>query len=59
LLGGIKLSPVDENGQMITLNAKLDRVVYEQCNAYSQISINGNNATVDFISQLFKRNTYA
>jgi hypothetical protein len=59
LLGGIKLSSVDENGQMIALNAKLDREDYEQCNAYSEITINGNNTAVDFILQLFKQNSYA
>jgi hypothetical protein len=58
ILLGIKLSPVGENGQMTVLNAKLDREEYEQCSAYSKISIKESNATVDFISQLFKQNAY-
>jgi hypothetical protein len=59
LLAGIKLNSVDESGQIIVLNSKMDGEAYEQCNAYSEITVNGNNRTVDFISQLLKRNSHA
>lgn len=59
LLGSVKIGSIDENGQMIVLNNKLDKENYEQCNAYSEITAKSTNATIDFISQLFERNRYA
>jgi len=57
-LGGTKIGTVEENGLMIVLNNKKDGETYEQCKAYSEITTNKNNSTIDFISQLFENNRY-
>jgi hypothetical protein len=58
-LGGTKIGTVEENNIMIVQNNKLDGENYEQCKAYSEITANKSNATIDFISQLFENNRYA
>jgi len=58
-LGGTKIGTVEENGLMIVMNNKIDSEIYEQCKAYSEITTNKSNATIDFISQLFEHNRYA
>jgi len=57
-LGGTKIGTVEENGLMIVLNNNLDRETYEQCKAYSEITTDESNPTIDFISQLFECNGY-
>jgi hypothetical protein len=53
---GFKIVPVDNSGQMIVLNSKIDKEKYEQCNAYSKIKTDKKNTTIDFIVKLFERN---
>jgi hypothetical protein len=58
-LGGFKIGTVEETGLMIVINNKLDGENYEQCKAYSEITADHHNATVDYISRLFEYNRYA
>ena len=55
MLGGIKVSSVEENNLMLVLNNKLDGETYEQCKAYNNISTSGNNTAIEFISKFLKR----
>lgn len=58
-LGGLKVVPPEESGVMVVLNAKADGEAYEQCKAYSDISVSGDkNAVVQFMSKLFEDYRY-
>lgn len=57
---GIKFNAPENNGLMIVQNAKVDGEVYEQCKAYSDITVNGDmNSLVEYISNLFDKFRYA
>lgn len=58
-LGGLKVVSPEEDGSMIVLNAKVDGEAYEQCNAYSDITLKGKkNSVVEFMSNLFEKYRY-
>ena len=58
-IGAKKTCTVEENNLMLVVNNKLDGETYEQCKAYSEITVAESNATIDYISRLFERNRYA
>ena len=58
LLGGLRVAAPDEEGQMIVLNAKADGEAYEQCNAYSEITSNNTNGTIEYMNNLFEKYRY-
>ena len=58
-LGGLKVAPPEEGGLMIVLNGKADGEAYEQCKAYSDITLGGKkNKVVEFMSNLFEKYRY-
>lgn len=58
-LGGLKVAAPEESGLMIVINSKVDGEAYEQCKAYSDITVEGKkNSLVDFMSNLFEMYRY-
>lgn len=58
-LPGVKLTLPEESGLMIVMNAKVDGEVYEQCKAYSDITVKGkSNQVVEYMSNLFEKYRY-
>lgn len=60
LLNGLKFSTPEEIGLMVVLNAKVGNEAYEQCKAYSDITVKRqNNTMVEYMSNLFEKYRYA
>ena len=57
-LGGLKINAPEETGRMVVINAKIDGEPYEQCNAYSCLSLKEQDATSKFMSNLFEHYQY-
>lgn len=55
---GIKANAPDEEGRMIVFNAKIDGETYEQCNAYSYITLEVLNDELKFMSNIFDNYRY-
>lgn len=58
-VGGSSLKlTAPEEGQMIVINAKVDGEAYEQCNAYSDITTEKKNKTIEYITNIFEKFRY-
>lgn len=58
-IGGSKAPAPEENGLMVVLNGKIDNEVYEQCKAYSDITIKRKaNSVVKYMTNLFDKYRY-
>lgn len=55
---GVKAEAPEEEGQMTILNAKIDGESYEQCNAYSDVTIKQMNNDLKFMSNIFDKYRY-
>lgn len=53
MLSRIRVSAPERENGMIVINAKVDGEEYEQCEAYTDITVDRNNATVDYLTKLF------
>lgn len=50
-----RVSPIDEDGQMIVINAKIAGEEYEQCCVYSDITTRENNVVIDYMNYIFTK----
>lgn len=57
-VGGLLKITAPEEGQMIVINAKVDGEAYEQCNAYSDLTTNKKNKTIEYITNIFEKFRY-
>ncbi len=52
----LKVAAPEEDGVMIVINGKIDNEAYEQCKAYSDITVvDCDNPTIAFMSNLFDK----
>ena len=52
----LKVAAPEEDGVMIVINGKIDKEAYEQCKAYSDITVvDCENPTITFVSNLFEK----
>ena len=59
MLSRIKVSAPEKESGMIVINAKVDGEEYEQCDAYTDITVDRENETVDYLTNLFNHFRHA